>query len=156
MLIHSQTLLIHHSAPPASSRSSCEGKWLEERAELGSRCSWLQLRLADLEERIQQMVEIHKHIRSTKVSQNSSVSTSKRGTWHYEQTCSLRCNLPRGFLKLWYICSFCFRAVWCLQSPRYWLTGGFGSLRCRRWQGFPSQPQMLTMNPAALYVFCTT
>ncbi|XP_041807140.1 KAT8 regulatory NSL complex subunit 1-like protein isoform X2 [Chelmon rostratus] len=44
----------------------CERRWLEERAELGSRWSWLQLRLAELEGRIQQLVELHKHIRSTK------------------------------------------------------------------------------------------
>ncbi|XP_045909937.1 KAT8 regulatory NSL complex subunit 1-like protein isoform X3 [Micropterus dolomieu] len=44
----------------------CERRWLEERAELGSRWSWLQLRLAELENRIQQLVELHKHIRSTK------------------------------------------------------------------------------------------
>ncbi|XP_070832606.1 KAT8 regulatory NSL complex subunit 1-like protein isoform X1 [Chaetodon trifascialis] len=44
----------------------CERRWLEERAELGSRWSWLQLRLADLEEWIQQLVKLHKHIRSTK------------------------------------------------------------------------------------------
>uniref|UniRef100_A0A4W6F4V8 KAT8 regulatory NSL complex subunit 1-like n=1 Tax=Lates calcarifer TaxID=8187 RepID=A0A4W6F4V8_LATCA len=46
--------------------SSCERRWLEERAELGSRWSWLQLRLAELEGRIQQMVELHKHIHSSK------------------------------------------------------------------------------------------
>ncbi|XP_070771370.1 KAT8 regulatory NSL complex subunit 1-like protein [Enoplosus armatus] len=45
---------------------SCERPWLEERAELGSRWSWLQLRLAELEGRIQQLVELHKHIRSTR------------------------------------------------------------------------------------------
>ncbi|XP_074515745.1 KAT8 regulatory NSL complex subunit 1-like protein isoform X4 [Sebastes fasciatus] len=50
----------------SSSSSSCERRWLEERAELGSRWSWLQLRLAELEGRIQQLVELHKHIRSTK------------------------------------------------------------------------------------------
>ncbi|XP_040004846.1 KAT8 regulatory NSL complex subunit 1-like protein isoform X2 [Xiphias gladius] len=50
---------------PVSS-SSFERQWLEERAELGSRWSWLQLRLAELEGRIQQLVELHKHIRSSK------------------------------------------------------------------------------------------
>ncbi|KAG7241656.1 hypothetical protein INR49_025121 [Caranx melampygus] len=50
----------------SSSSSSCETQWLEERAELGSRWSWLQLRLAELEGRIQQLVELHKHIRSSK------------------------------------------------------------------------------------------
>ncbi|XP_033470896.2 KAT8 regulatory NSL complex subunit 1-like protein isoform X2 [Epinephelus lanceolatus] len=48
------------------SSSSCERRWLGERAELGSRWSWLQLRLVELEGRIQQLVELHKHIRSTK------------------------------------------------------------------------------------------
>ncbi|TNN77425.1 KAT8 regulatory NSL complex subunit 1-like protein [Liparis tanakae] len=56
-------LLCH---PSSSSSSSCERPWLEERAELGSRWTWLQLRLAELEGRIQRMVELHKHIRSTK------------------------------------------------------------------------------------------
>ncbi|XP_008289047.1 KAT8 regulatory NSL complex subunit 1-like protein [Stegastes partitus] len=51
---------------PVSSSSSCERQWLEERAELSSRWSWLQLRLTELEGRIQQLVERHKHIRSTK------------------------------------------------------------------------------------------
>ncbi|XP_029386674.1 KAT8 regulatory NSL complex subunit 1-like protein isoform X3 [Echeneis naucrates] len=46
--------------------SSCERRWLEARAELGSRWSWLRLRLAELEGRIQQLVELHKHIRSSK------------------------------------------------------------------------------------------
>ncbi|XP_059199029.1 KAT8 regulatory NSL complex subunit 1-like protein [Centropristis striata] len=44
----------------------CERRWLEERAELGSRWSWLQLRLSELEGKIQQLVELHTHIRSTK------------------------------------------------------------------------------------------
>ncbi|XP_029981696.1 KAT8 regulatory NSL complex subunit 1-like protein isoform X2 [Sphaeramia orbicularis] len=44
----------------------CERRWLEERAELGSRWSWLQLRLAELDGRIQQLGELHKHLRSTK------------------------------------------------------------------------------------------
>ncbi|KAM6934509.1 KAT8 regulatory NSL complex subunit 1-like protein [Xenentodon cancila] len=47
--------------------SSCrEKQWLEERAELGSRWSWLLLRLAELEGRIQHLAQLHKHIRSTK------------------------------------------------------------------------------------------
>ncbi|XP_042350774.1 KAT8 regulatory NSL complex subunit 1-like protein isoform X2 [Plectropomus leopardus] len=55
-----------HGKTKTSPVSSCERRWLEERAELGSRWSWLQLRLAELEGRIQQLVEVHKHIRSTK------------------------------------------------------------------------------------------
>ncbi|XP_061580492.1 KAT8 regulatory NSL complex subunit 1-like protein isoform X2 [Cololabis saira] len=48
---------------PASCRKR---QWLEERAELGSRWSWLQLRVAELEGRIKHLAELHKHIRSTK------------------------------------------------------------------------------------------
>ncbi|KAF3843001.1 hypothetical protein F7725_001850, partial [Dissostichus mawsoni] len=54
------------SSSSSSSSSSCERRWLEQRAELGSRWSWLQLRLAELEGRTQQLVELHKHIRSCK------------------------------------------------------------------------------------------
>ncbi|XP_034550434.1 KAT8 regulatory NSL complex subunit 1-like protein isoform X3 [Notolabrus celidotus] len=50
----------------SSSRGSSERLWLEERAELGSRWSWLQVRLTELEGRIQQLMGLHKHIRSTK------------------------------------------------------------------------------------------
>ncbi|KAM4731919.1 KAT8 regulatory NSL complex subunit 1-like protein isoform 1-T2 [Anableps anableps] len=46
--------------------SSSEMQWLEERAELGSRWIWLQLRMSELDGRIEQLVELHKHIRSTK------------------------------------------------------------------------------------------
>ncbi|XP_051259897.1 KAT8 regulatory NSL complex subunit 1-like protein [Dicentrarchus labrax] len=55
-----------HSKVKTSPVGSCEGRWLEERAELGSRWSWLQLRVAELEGRTQQLVELHKHIRSSK------------------------------------------------------------------------------------------
>lgn len=46
--------------------SSCEKQWLEERAELSSRWTWLELRLAELEGRILQLEGVHKHIRSMK------------------------------------------------------------------------------------------
>ncbi|CAK6970298.1 KAT8 regulatory NSL complex subunit 1-like protein [Scomber scombrus] len=57
---------IHRKTKTSPVNSSCERKWLAERAELGSRWSWLQLRLAELEGRIQQLVDFHKHIRSSK------------------------------------------------------------------------------------------
>ncbi|KAM7407624.1 hypothetical protein PAMA_003381 [Pampus argenteus] len=57
---------IHRETKTSPVNSSSERKWLEERAELGSRWTWLQLRLAELEGRIQQLVELHKHIRSSK------------------------------------------------------------------------------------------
>ncbi|XP_020568848.2 KAT8 regulatory NSL complex subunit 1-like protein isoform X2 [Oryzias latipes] len=43
-----------------------EMQWLEERAELGSGWSWLQLRLTELKGRIQQMDELQKYLRSSK------------------------------------------------------------------------------------------
>lgn len=49
-----------------SSSSCCEKQWLEERAELSSRWTWLELRLAELEGRILQLEGVHKHIRSMK------------------------------------------------------------------------------------------
>ncbi|CAN9497869.1 unnamed protein product [Ophioblennius macclurei] len=51
---------------PSIIGSRCEKQWLEERAELGSRWSWLQLHLAELERRIQQLNGVHKYIRSNK------------------------------------------------------------------------------------------
>ncbi|KAI3356135.1 hypothetical protein L3Q82_017392, partial [Scortum barcoo] len=69
-LLHGSNCPPRHPVPPDScgggGRSSCERRWLEERAELGSRWSWLQLRLATLEGKTQQLMELHKHIRSTK------------------------------------------------------------------------------------------
>lgn len=50
----------------SSISSSCEKQWLEERAELSSRWTWLELRLAELEGKILQLEGVHKHIRSMK------------------------------------------------------------------------------------------
>ncbi|XP_041724522.2 KAT8 regulatory NSL complex subunit 1-like protein isoform X2 [Coregonus clupeaformis] len=44
----------------------CEWRWQRERAEVGSRWTWLQLYVAKLEGRIQQLGDLHKHITSTK------------------------------------------------------------------------------------------
>ncbi|XP_060910181.1 KAT8 regulatory NSL complex subunit 1-like protein isoform X1 [Labrus mixtus] len=64
---HSRTRTLPVSSSSGSGGSgSSERQWLEERAELGGRWSWLQLRLAELEGRIEQLVGLHKHIRSTK------------------------------------------------------------------------------------------
>ncbi|XP_029967845.1 KAT8 regulatory NSL complex subunit 1-like protein isoform X2 [Salarias fasciatus] len=54
----------HGRTSPTISR--CEKQWLEERAELGSRWSWLHLHLAELERRIQQLIGVHRRIRSSK------------------------------------------------------------------------------------------
>ncbi|XP_028291516.1 KAT8 regulatory NSL complex subunit 1-like protein isoform X2 [Gouania willdenowi] len=51
---------------PKSHSYDRERHWLKERAELGSRWSWLQLRLSELEGRIQGLVGVYKHIRSNK------------------------------------------------------------------------------------------
>uniref|UniRef100_A0A4W5MKI0 KAT8 regulatory NSL complex subunit 1-like n=1 Tax=Hucho hucho TaxID=62062 RepID=A0A4W5MKI0_9TELE len=44
----------------------CEWRWQRERAEVGSRWTWLQLHVAELEGRIQQLGDLHKQITSTK------------------------------------------------------------------------------------------
>ncbi|XP_071398429.1 KAT8 regulatory NSL complex subunit 1-like protein [Centroberyx affinis] len=62
--VSSTSDMMHSSSSRSSSRS--ERRWLEERAEVGSRWSWLLLRLAELEGRIQQLGELHQHIRSSK------------------------------------------------------------------------------------------
>nr|XP_043875995.1 KAT8 regulatory NSL complex subunit 1-like protein isoform X1 [Solea senegalensis]XP_043875996.1 KAT8 regulatory NSL complex subunit 1-like protein isoform X1 [Solea senegalensis] len=65
------------TSPASSSSCSCESRWLEERAEVGSSWSWLQLRLSELEGRIQQLVELHKHVRSTKGQVVLAASTDR-------------------------------------------------------------------------------
>uniref|UniRef100_A0A8C7SAF8 PEHE domain-containing protein n=1 Tax=Oncorhynchus mykiss TaxID=8022 RepID=A0A8C7SAF8_ONCMY len=47
-------------------RPGCEWRWQKERAEAGSRWTWLQLRVAELEGRIQQLEDLHKQITFTK------------------------------------------------------------------------------------------
>ncbi|XP_045563853.1 KAT8 regulatory NSL complex subunit 1-like protein [Salmo salar] len=44
----------------------CEWRWQKARAEAGSRWTWLQLRVAELEGRIQQLEDLHKQITFTK------------------------------------------------------------------------------------------
>uniref|UniRef100_A0AAV2K455 PEHE domain-containing protein n=1 Tax=Knipowitschia caucasica TaxID=637954 RepID=A0AAV2K455_KNICA len=44
----------------------CEEQWLTERAELSSRWTWLQLRVSELEGRIQKLTELHDNICSAK------------------------------------------------------------------------------------------
>ncbi|KAJ8350622.1 hypothetical protein SKAU_G00257520 [Synaphobranchus kaupii] len=44
----------------------CEWKWWAERAEIGSRWTWLQVRVSELEFRIQQLGELRRQISSTK------------------------------------------------------------------------------------------
>ncbi|MGH0120627.1 UNVERIFIED_CONTAM: hypothetical protein FKN15_009992 [Acipenser sinensis] len=45
---------------------TCEWRWLSERAEIGSRWTWLQARISDLEYKIQQLSDLHTQILSTK------------------------------------------------------------------------------------------
>ncbi|KAK1165862.1 KAT8 regulatory NSL complex subunit 1-like protein isoform X1, partial [Acipenser oxyrinchus oxyrinchus] len=45
---------------------TCEWRWLSERAEIGSRWTWLQARISDLEYKIQQLSDLHTQIHSTK------------------------------------------------------------------------------------------
>ncbi|XP_033857738.3 KAT8 regulatory NSL complex subunit 1-like protein [Acipenser ruthenus] len=45
---------------------TCEWRWLSERAEIGSRWTWLQARISDLEYKIQHLSDLHTQIHSTK------------------------------------------------------------------------------------------
>ncbi|XP_035296908.1 KAT8 regulatory NSL complex subunit 1-like protein isoform X6 [Cricetulus griseus] len=49
--------------------SSTEWKWLVDRAQVGSRWTWLQAQISELEYKIQQLTDIHRHIRASKVPQ---------------------------------------------------------------------------------------
>ncbi|XP_020313314.1 KAT8 regulatory NSL complex subunit 1 [Oncorhynchus kisutch] len=57
-------------------RPGCEWRWQKERAEAGSRWTWLQLRVAELEGRIQQLEDLHKQITFTKSAQLSQIVNS--------------------------------------------------------------------------------
>ncbi|XP_027252924.1 KAT8 regulatory NSL complex subunit 1-like protein isoform X2 [Cricetulus griseus] len=46
--------------------SSTEWKWLVDRAQVGSRWTWLQAQISELEYKIQQLTDIHRHIRASK------------------------------------------------------------------------------------------
>ncbi|CAL8320891.1 unnamed protein product [Merluccius merluccius] len=50
-----------------ASPTSSEVRWLGERAEMGSRWSWLLLRLAEVETRVRHLVDLHKRLHSTKI-----------------------------------------------------------------------------------------
>lgn len=51
--------------------SSTEWKWLVDRAQVGSRWTWLQAQISELEYKIQQLTDIHRQIRASKVPQRS-------------------------------------------------------------------------------------
>ncbi|XP_044526657.1 KAT8 regulatory NSL complex subunit 1-like protein isoform X2 [Gracilinanus agilis] len=61
---------------------STEWKWLVDRARVGSRWTWLQAQISELEYKIQQLTDIHRQIRATK------------GTVILEE-----CQLPKDILK---------------------------------------------------------
>ncbi|XP_074047565.1 KAT8 regulatory NSL complex subunit 1-like protein isoform X1 [Macrotis lagotis] len=61
---------------------STEWKWLVDRARVGSRWTWLQAQISELEYKIQQLTDIHRQIRATK------------GTVVLEE-----CQLPKDILK---------------------------------------------------------
>ncbi|XP_052605702.1 KAT8 regulatory NSL complex subunit 1-like protein isoform X2 [Peromyscus californicus insignis] len=46
--------------------SSTEWRWLVDRAQVGSRWTWLQAQISELEYKIQQLTDIHRHIRASK------------------------------------------------------------------------------------------
>ncbi|XP_053925462.1 KAT8 regulatory NSL complex subunit 1-like protein isoform X8 [Cuculus canorus] len=45
---------------------TCEWKWLADRARIGSRWTWLQAQISELEYKIQQLTDLHRQIRATK------------------------------------------------------------------------------------------
>ncbi|XP_006872804.1 PREDICTED: KAT8 regulatory NSL complex subunit 1-like protein [Chrysochloris asiatica] len=45
---------------------STEWKWLVDRARVGSRWTWLQAQISELEYKIQQLTDVHRHIRASK------------------------------------------------------------------------------------------
>ncbi|XP_051479939.1 KAT8 regulatory NSL complex subunit 1-like protein isoform X4 [Apus apus] len=53
-----------------------EWKWLAERARIGSRWTWLQAQISELEYKIQQLTDLHRQIRATKSAQLSEIISS--------------------------------------------------------------------------------
>ncbi|KAM6333034.1 KAT8 regulatory NSL complex subunit 1-like protein isoform 5-T7 [Podargus strigoides] len=53
-----------------------EWKWLADRARIGSRWTWLQAQISDLEYKIQQLTDLHRQIRATKSAQLSEIISS--------------------------------------------------------------------------------
>ncbi|MGH0136760.1 UNVERIFIED_CONTAM: hypothetical protein FKN15_016874 [Acipenser sinensis] len=51
----------------AAWKNRVEWQWVEQRATVGSRWSWLQAQVSDLEYRIRQQTELYRHIRTNKV-----------------------------------------------------------------------------------------
>ncbi|XP_069716697.1 KAT8 regulatory NSL complex subunit 1-like protein isoform X6 [Phaenicophaeus curvirostris] len=55
---------------------TCEWKWLADRARIGSRWTWLQAQISELEYKIQQLTDLHRQIRATKSAQLSEIISS--------------------------------------------------------------------------------
>uniref|UniRef100_G3VIX6 KAT8 regulatory NSL complex subunit 1 like n=1 Tax=Sarcophilus harrisii TaxID=9305 RepID=G3VIX6_SARHA len=55
---------------------STEWKWLVDRARVGSRWTWLQAQISELEYKIQQLTDIHRQIRATKSAQLTEIINS--------------------------------------------------------------------------------
>ncbi|XP_072731592.1 KAT8 regulatory NSL complex subunit 1-like protein isoform X7 [Ciconia boyciana] len=53
-----------------------EWKWLADRARIGSRWTWLQAQISELEYKIQQLTDLHRQIRATKSAQLSEIISS--------------------------------------------------------------------------------
>ncbi|XP_031971250.1 KAT8 regulatory NSL complex subunit 1-like protein isoform X6 [Corvus moneduloides] len=53
-----------------------ESKWLADRARIGSRWTWLQAQISELEYKIQQLTDLHRRIRATKSAQLSEIISS--------------------------------------------------------------------------------
>ncbi|NWU98143.1 KAL1L protein, partial [Upupa epops] len=55
-----------HVKSPVEARYTSEWKWLADRARIGSRWTWLQAQISELEYKIQQLTDLHRQIRATK------------------------------------------------------------------------------------------
>uniref|UniRef100_A0A7N5P0P8 KAT8 regulatory NSL complex subunit 1 like n=1 Tax=Ailuropoda melanoleuca TaxID=9646 RepID=A0A7N5P0P8_AILME len=55
---------------------STEWKWLVERARVGSRWTWLQAQISELEYKIQQLTDVHRQIRASKSAQLTEIINS--------------------------------------------------------------------------------
>ncbi|KAM4836189.1 KAT8 regulatory NSL complex subunit 1-like protein isoform 2-T2 [Thomomys bottae] len=56
--------------------SSTEWKWLVDRARVGSRWTWLQAQISELEYKIQQLTDVHRQIRASKSAQLTEIINS--------------------------------------------------------------------------------
>ncbi|XP_057406792.1 KAT8 regulatory NSL complex subunit 1-like protein isoform X4 [Balaenoptera acutorostrata] len=85
---------------------STEWKWLVDRARVGSRWTWLQAQISELEYKIQQLTDVHRQIRASKSAQLTEIISSLIAPLNLSPTssplssksCSRKC-LPNGISR---------------------------------------------------------